>query len=82
MILIGQLGVNIAPILTGLGIFGLDKFGESSMVIRRRIKTLPLKQWTIARQYRIRLKKAFNENKIEIPFPAHKPVFRRGKQTI
>jgi moderate conductance mechanosensitive channel len=56
-------------ILEPMEIFGLDKFGESSMVIKSRIKTLPLKQWTIARQYRIRLKKAFDKNKIEIPFP-------------
>ena len=56
-------------ILEPMEIFGLDKFGESSMVIKGRIKTLPLKQWTIARQYRIRLKKAFDKNKIEIPFP-------------
>lgn len=56
-------------ILEPMEIFGLDNFAESSMVIRGRIKTLPLKQWTIARQYRIRLKKAFDENEIEIPFP-------------
>jgi small-conductance mechanosensitive channel len=56
-------------ILEPMEIFGLDSFADSSMVIKGRIKTLPLKQWTIARQYRIRLKKAFDENKIEIPFP-------------
>jgi small-conductance mechanosensitive channel len=56
-------------ILEPMEIFGLDNFGESSMVIKGRIKTLPLKQWTIARQYRIRLKKAFDKNNIEIPFP-------------
>jgi len=56
-------------ILEPMEIFGLDKFAESSMVIRARIKTQPLKQWTIARQYRLRLKKALDENDIEIPFP-------------
>lgn len=56
-------------IMEPMEIFGLDNFAESSMVIRGRIKTLPLKQWTIARQYRLRLKKAFDKNKIEIPFP-------------
>jgi small conductance mechanosensitive channel len=56
-------------ILEPMEIFGLDSFADSSMVIKGRIRTLPLKQWTIARQYRIRLKKAFDKNKIEIPFP-------------
>lgn len=53
-------------ILEPMEIFGLDKFAESSMVIRARIKTQPLKQWRIARQYRLRLKKAFDENSIGV----------------
>lgn len=56
-------------ILEPMEIFGLDNFAESAIVIKARIKTKTLKQWTIARQYRLRLKKAFDKHDIEIPFP-------------
>lgn len=50
-------------------VFGLDSFGDSAVVIKARIKTKPAQQWTIGREYRKRLKKAFDERNIEIPFP-------------
>ncbi|MGF1584685.1 MAG: mechanosensitive ion channel family protein [Bacteroidales bacterium] len=50
-------------------VMGLDKFDDSALVIRARIKTKPIQQWSTAREYRKRLKKAFDENNIEIPFP-------------
>ncbi len=55
--------------LEPLEVIGIERFWESSVTIRVRIKTLPLKQWTIAREYRRRLKKAFETSGIEIPFP-------------
>jgi small-conductance mechanosensitive channel len=61
-------------ILEPIEIFGLDNFAESAIVIKARIKTKTLKQWTIARQYRLRLKKAFDKYNIEIPFP-HMSVY-------
>ena len=39
------------------------------MTIRARIKTKPAEQWKIGREYRRRLKKAFDAQHIEIPFP-------------
>jgi small conductance mechanosensitive channel len=33
------------------------------------MKTLPLKQWDTAREFRRRIKKAFDAAGIEIPFP-------------
>jgi len=50
-------------------IFGLDQFGDSALVIKARIKTKPSQQWTIGREYRRRLKAAFDARNIEIPFP-------------
>lgn len=50
-------------------IIGVDKFATNGMVIRARQKTRPGSQWTIGREYRRRLKKAFELNNIEIPFP-------------
>ncbi len=56
-------------ILEPIEIFGLDQFGNSALIIKARIKTKPIQQWNIGREYRKRLKKAFDEKNIEIPFP-------------
>ena len=61
-------------IIEPVEILGLDKFAESAIVIKARIKTVPLSQWAIGREYRKRLKYAFDENKISIPFP-HTTVY-------
>ncbi len=53
-------------ILKPIEIFGIEKFSKASMVIRIRIKTQPLKQWMIAREYRLRLKKAFDKHDIVV----------------
>lgn len=53
-------------ILEPIEIFGLENVSESSMIIKARIKTQPQKQWTIAREYRHRLKKAFDEHGIVV----------------
>ncbi|NQU87571.1 MAG: mechanosensitive ion channel family protein, partial [Mariniphaga sp.] len=56
-------------IIEPIEVMGLDQFGDSAIVIKARIKTKPIHQWTIGREYRKRLKYAFDENNIEIPFP-------------
>lgn len=56
-------------IIEPIEIFGLDKFGDSAVVIKARLKTIPSEQWAIGREYRRRLKIAFDEEGIEIPFP-------------
>lgn len=61
-------------IIEPIEVFGLDDFGDSAIVIKARIKTRPIKQWAIGREYRKRLKKAFDEQNIEIPFP-HTTVY-------
>jgi len=61
-------------ILEPVEIFGLDKFADSALIIKARIKTIPLSQWAIGREYRRRIKYAFDENDIEIPFP-HTTVY-------
>jgi small conductance mechanosensitive channel len=52
-----------------LELFGLDQFGDSAIVVKARIKTKPIEQWGVGREFRKRLKKAFDQNNIEIPFP-------------
>lgn len=56
-------------ILEPLEIFGVDDFGDSAIVIKARFKTKPIRQWAVGREYKKRLKKAFDKNNIEIPFP-------------
>lgn len=56
-------------ILEPLELFGVDDFADSAVVIKARVKTKPIKQWEVAREYRRRLKKKFDEQGIEIPFP-------------
>ena len=55
-------------------IFGVDEFTDSAVNIKARLKTIPLQQWTVGREYRRRLKKAFDAEKIEIPFP-HRTLY-------
>jgi len=55
-------------------IFGVDKFGDSAVVIKGRIKTKPIRQWAVGREYLRRIKLAFDENNIEIPFP-HRSIY-------
>ena len=61
-------------IIEPIEILGLDQFADSALVIKARLKTKPIMQWTIGREYRKRLKVAFDKNKIEIPFP-HTTVY-------
>lgn len=57
-----------------LEVFGVDSFGDSAVVIKARLKTKPIRQWAVGREYRRRLKYAFDRKGIEIPFP-HRTIF-------
>ncbi|MEM0981676.1 MAG: mechanosensitive ion channel family protein [Cyanobacteria bacterium P01_H01_bin.58] len=48
-------------------VLGVEEFGERGLVIRVWIKTQPLKQWDVAREYRRRLKVALDAAGIVIP---------------
>jgi len=50
-------------------ILGLDQFADPAIIIKARTKTKPIKQWSVGREFNRRLKKAFDEKDIEIPFP-------------
>jgi small-conductance mechanosensitive channel len=68
-------------ILEDLEILGLDSFGDSALVIKAYFKTMPLKQWAVAREYRRRLKRTFDQEGIEIPFP-HRTVYHRVEEPL
>jgi small conductance mechanosensitive channel len=61
-------------IIEPIEMFGVNEFGDSAVVIRARFKTKPIEQWSVGREYRRRLKKAFDKAGIEIPFP-HRTVY-------
>ena len=56
-------------ILDDLEIAGVDRWDSSAVVIRCRFKTVALEQWGVRREYLRRLKMAFDEAGIEIPYP-------------
>ncbi|MDZ7786366.1 MAG: mechanosensitive ion channel family protein [Candidatus Saccharibacteria bacterium] len=47
----------------------VDNFGDSSIDVKITGKTKPMQQWAVTGELRKRLKKAFDKNGIEIPFP-------------
>lgn len=55
-------------------IFGVDKFADSAVMIKGRIRTKPIRQWAVGREYLRRIKYAFDENGVEIPFP-HRTLY-------
>lgn len=55
-------------------IFGVDKLDNSAVIIKGRIKTQPIKQWVVGREFLRRIKLSFDGADIEIPFP-HSTVY-------
>jgi small conductance mechanosensitive channel len=56
-------------ILEPIEILGVDSLGDSSITISSRLRTRPGKQWDVRRMFLLKLKQAFDKEKIEIPFP-------------
>jgi small-conductance mechanosensitive channel len=67
-------------ILEPLEVAGVDKFGDSAVIIKARIKTRPLKQWEVSREFNRRVKNRFDELGIEIPFPHQTIYFGADKE--
>jgi small-conductance mechanosensitive channel len=57
--------------LEPIEILGVERFADSAVVIRARLKTKPIRQWTVGREFNRRMKKLFDARGIEIPFPHH-----------
>lgn len=62
-------------------VLGVENFGDRGLIIRVWIKTQPLKQWDVAREYRRRLKIAFDKAGIPIPFP-QQAIWLNGSQPL
>ena len=50
-------------------VLGIESFGESQIIIKVLVKTLPQRQWEVAREFRRRIKAAFEKEGIEMPYP-------------
>lgn len=61
-------------------VLGVDAFGNNSITIRLLIQTQPLKQWQVGREFRRRLKYAFDQEGISIPFPQRSIWFENPLQ--
>lgn len=64
--------MHAGRILDDLELAGVDQWADSAVIIRARFRVAPLEQWTVKRDYLRRLKRAFDEQGIEIPFPQMK----------
>ncbi|HEY6272425.1 MAG TPA: mechanosensitive ion channel family protein [Terriglobales bacterium] len=69
-------------ILAPLEILGVDKFADSAVIVKARIKTAPIQQWTVGREMNRRIKKKFDELGIEIPVPHLSLNFGEGSKPI
>ena len=56
-------------ILEPLEVLGVDQFADSAVIIKARIRTRPIQQWAVGREFNRRMKNRFDELGIEIPFP-------------
>ncbi|MFB2895242.1 mechanosensitive ion channel family protein [Aerosakkonemataceae cyanobacterium BLCC-F50] len=50
-------------------VLGIDDLSHEGMLVRVWIKTAPMEQWSVGREFRLRVRQAFAANKIEIGKP-------------
>ncbi|MGF1590910.1 MAG: mechanosensitive ion channel family protein [Pleurocapsa sp.] len=62
-------------------VLGVDNFSDRGSVVRIWIKTEPLRQWAVAREFRRRLQKAFEQHNIPLPTSQQKIWFDRSTMT-
>jgi small conductance mechanosensitive channel len=65
-------------ILEPIEILGIDAFTDWAVQIKLRIKTVPQRQHEVGRELRKRIRGAFDEHKIAVPFPERLVAVREG----
>jgi moderate conductance mechanosensitive channel len=61
-------------------VMGVDKFADSAVELKVLGETKPIEQWGVMREYRKRVKLAFDAQGIEIPYPHRTIVQKNIKQ--
>jgi small conductance mechanosensitive channel len=74
--LLKELGAKLAAdstfrdsVLEPVEVTGIEALGDAQVTIRTRIKTVPLRQWDVARDFRRRIKNAFDQAGIRFRDP-------------
>ena len=67
-------------ILEPIEVLGVDGFKDSAVIIKARLKTKPIMQWWVGREFNRRLKYRFDALGIEIPFPHMTVYFGMDKE--
>ena len=60
----------------------VDNFGESGIAIKVLGETKPIRQWDVSGEFRRRVKRTFDEEGIEIPFPHRTLYWGTGTETL
>ena len=72
---LGEVGTDLGPLIAGAGVlgepelWGVEQLGANGVMLRLVVKTTPSQQWRVSRELRERIKVAFDDEGIEIPFP-------------
>ena len=61
-------------------VMGVDTFGDLVVIIKARIKTLPIQQWSVGREFNRRMKKRFDQLWDRVPVPSQTLYFGADKQ--
>lgn len=73
-----RLDEKFGPLITDdAEMLGVNSFDDSGVTIRFFIKTKPLKQWAVRRELLRRIKQAFDERGIKIPYP-HRTIYHHS----
>jgi moderate conductance mechanosensitive channel len=71
-----------ARIAGDIEIIGVERLADSAVILRARLRVVPpIEQWNVRREFLKRLKRAYDERGIEIPFPQltiHAPVLEKN----
>ena len=50
-------------------VLGIDDLSHTGMLVRVWLKTVPMQQWSVGREFRLRVRQAFEINHIQIGIP-------------
>ncbi len=63
-----------------MDLVGVERFGDSGVMLKARVKTTPMGRWNVLRELNRRIKQRFDELGIEIPYPYQRLVIDGGEQ--